>query len=275
MKWYREHIRLTIISIILFLLFTLTVISYLHQGNNSWLGSQVERVNAFIQEPISDGGNGLTDTIKGLFLFKRVMAENRALEEENAELKREVIKQALSREELAELRNLNEALNHESFAENREYVTASVVAMDGSQWYRIFTINVGSEKGIHKDDIVINAKGLVGRILDVSQNWSKVISIIDEKNNVSFQVFRNLNLLGVLTGDGKGGLTGYMLDVDASVIEGDVLITSGMELYPQGIPIGKISKVSQDKDALLQTVEVEPAVEFTSIQKVTVILSDR
>lgn len=275
MKWYREHIRLTVISIILLLLFSLTVVSYLHQGNNSWLGSQIERVNAFIQEPISDGGNGLADTIKGLFLFKRIMAENRALEDENAELKREVIKQALSREELAELRDLNEALNHESFAGNQEYVTASVVAMDASQWYRIFTINAGSEKGIHKDDIVINAKGLVGRILDVDKNWSKVISIIDEKNDVSFLVFRNLNLLGVLTGDGKGGLTGYMLDVDASVIEGDVLITSGMELYPQGIPIGKISKVSQDKDALLQTVEVEPAVEFTSIQKVTVILSNQ
>ncbi|MDD2215199.1 MAG: rod shape-determining protein MreC [Eubacteriales bacterium] len=275
MKWYREHIRLTIISIVLFLLFTLTVVSYLHQGSNSWLGSQIERVNVFIQEPVSDGGNGLADTVKGLFLFKRVMAENRALEDENAELKREVIKQALSREELAELRDLNEALNHESFAENQEYVTAAVVAMDGSQWYRIFTINAGSEKGIHKDDIVINAKGLVGRILDVGPKWSKVISIIDEKNDVSFQVFRKLDLLGVLTGDGKGGLTGYMLDVDASVIEGDVLITSGMELYPQGIPIGKISKVSQDKDALLQTVEVEPAVEFTSIQKVTVILSDR
>ena len=65
-----------------------------------------------------------------------------------------------------------------------------------------------------------------------------------------------------------------MLDEDASVIEGDVLITSGMELYPQGIPVGKIGKVTWDNDALLRTVAVEPAVNFTNIQKVTVIITE-
>lgn len=50
-------------------------------------------------------------------------------------------------------------------------------------------------------------------------------------------------------------------------------MTSGMELYPQGIPIGKISKITWDNDALLRTVEIESAVNFNNIQKVTVIIT--
>ena len=46
-----------------------------------------------------------------------------------------------------------------------------------------------------------------------------------------------------------------------------------MELFPQGIPIGKISKITWDNDALLRTVEIEPAVNFNNIQKVTVIMT--
>lgn len=274
MKWYREHMRLTILSIILLLLLVITVISFVNQGKDSWLGGQVEKVTAFIQEPVSDAGNGIAATIKGFFQFRSLMAENESLKEENAELQREVIKQTLSQADLAELRSLYEALNFDDPAGDYSYVTAAVIAMDGSQWYSLFTINAGTEKGIHKNAVVINADGLIGRVLEVGPDWAKVISVIDENNYVSFQVFRDLGLLGIISGDGKGGLAGYMLDEDASVIEGDVLITSGMELYPQGIPVGKIGKVTWDNDALLRTVAVEPAVNFTNIQKVTVIITE-
>lgn len=274
MKWFREHKRLTILSVILILLLTLTLVSYVHQGNNSWLGSQIQRVNTFIQEPVTGAGNGVVSTIKGLFLFKSIMKENEALREENAELKRELIDKSLSQTDLAELRSLSEALNYDNPSDNHKYVAANVVSMDGSQWYSTFNINAGTDKGVHKNAVVINADGLIGRVLDVGDNWAKVISITDENNNVSFQTFRDPNLLGILTGDGNGRLKGYMLDENASIIESDVLITSGMELYPRGIPVGKIIKVTWDDNALLRSVEVEPSVNFTNIKKVIVIITE-
>jgi rod shape-determining protein MreC len=251
----------------------LTVASYVNQGSNSWLGIQLERISAFLQEPVSDGENAISATIKGVFQFRKLLAEKEALLEENEELRRELTRQSLSRADLAELRSLSEAMNYIDPTENYSHVTAKVIAMDGSGWYRIFTINAGSKQGVKKNAVVINREGLVGRILDVGPDWAKVISVIDESNNVSFQVFRDLNLLGILSGDGKGKISGYMLDEDASVTEGDVLVTSGMELYPQGIPIGKISRITWDNDALLRTVEIEPSVNFHNIQKVTVIMT--
>jgi len=273
MKWYREHTRATIAGVILLLLLSLTVASYVSQGSNSWIGIQLERVSAFLQEPVSDAGNGVSTTIKGIFQLKQLLAERDALSEENARLRRDLIDQALSRADLAELRSLTEAMNYIDPTEDYSYLTAKVVAMDGSSWYRIFTINAGSADGVRKNSVVINGDGLVGRILDVGPNWAKVITVIDENNDVSFQVFRQLDLIGILSGDGEGKITGYMLDEEASVIEGDILVTSGMEIYPQGIPIGKISRITWDKDALLRTVEIQPAVDFTKVQKVTVIIT--
>ncbi|NLT47450.1 MAG: rod shape-determining protein MreC [Clostridiales bacterium] len=273
MKWFREHTRATIAGVILLLLLSLTVASYVNQGSNSWIGIQLERVSAFLQEPVSDAGNGVSTTIKGIFQLRQLLAEREALLEENARLRNELIEQALSRADLAELRSLTEAMNYIDPTEDYSYVTAKVIAMDGSSWYRIFTINAGTENGVRKNAVVINGDGLVGRILDVGPNWAKVITVIDENNDVSFQVFRELSLLGILSGDGEGKIAGYMLDEDAAVIEGDILVTSGMEIYPQGIPIGKVSRITWDKDALLRTVEIEPAVDFTKVQKVTVIMT--
>ena len=273
MKWYKEHWRLTAISLVLLALITLTLLSFVNQGSSSWLGKRLESAAAFVQEPATAGGNGAAETIRGLFQFRSILEENQELKEENAKLEKEIIELTLSQQELEELKQLSSSLNYISPTGNRKHVTATVIGIDSSQWYNIFTINEGTEKGIEKDSIVINADGLVGRILEVGPNWSKVISIVDENNDVSFRVFRDLGLLGILSGDGQGGLSGYMLDAEASVIKGDMLITSGMELYPQGIPIGRITAVKTDKNALLQRIVVEPAVNFTNIQKVTVVIA--
>ncbi len=271
MKWYREHVRVVIAGVILLLLLSLTVASYVSDGSNSWLGIQLGRASAFLQEPVTDAERGIASTLKGIFQFKKVLADNKELSEENAELRSQLNELALSNHDLAELRRLTEAMNYINPSVKYTRITAKVIAMDGSNWYRIFVINAGTDQGVLKNGVVINGDGLVGRVLDTGPDWAKVITIIDEKNSVSFQVFRDLNLIGILSGDGNGKITGYMLDEDASVIEGDTLVTSGMEIYPQGIPVGKISQITWDSDGLLHTVEIEPSVDFTNIQMVTVI----
>ena len=273
MRWYKEHWRLSVVLLVLLILLAVTLLSYVNQGSNSWIGKRIESAATFVQEPISSGGNAVANTIKGLFQFRSILEENEKLKEENKKLEAELIEAVLSQQELSELQKLSTSLNYISPADNYKHVTASVIAMDNSHWFNIFTINEGTDKGIVKDAVVINEDGLVGRVYEVGADWSKVISVIDEDNDVSFQVFRDLGLLGILSGDGSGGLSGYMLDDEAPVIKGDVLITSGMELYPRGIPVGKITEVSKDKDALLQKVTVEPAVDFSNIQKVTVIIA--
>jgi len=273
MNWLREHKIFTIILSIFLALIIVIVVSYKNVGNNTAIGRGIEKVVTLVQGPVSGAGNSIKSGVKGIFQFRTIVKENEALKEQVADLNREIIQTKLSEAELAELRTLSGILGYQNVASNYSFVTADVIAMDGSNWFNLFTINAGTEDGLYKDAVVINGDGLIGRVLEVGKDWSKVISVIDESNSVSFKVFRDMQLLGILSGDGTGGLAGYMIDPEAAVIEGDVLITSGMGMYPEGIPIGKVEKVVWNNDTLLKTVTIEPSAYFKNLQKVTVLIN--
>jgi len=64
-----------------------------------------------------------------------------------------------------------------------------------------------------------------------------------------------------------------MLDADARVRVGDPVTTSGMGLYPAGLAIGTVTAVTENSDALLKTLEIETAVDFSNLSKVLVIVT--
>ena len=272
-KWLKEHAVMTVLIAVAMALVILLVSSFLHLGNSSSVGKFFIGMVTSIQEPISNLSSGVSNGFRNLLSFRSIASENEALREEIAELKQELITQQFNAQELEELRDLSQVLNYESVQNAHTYVTGDVIAMDSSNWFNIFTINVGTEQGVVKDAMVINGDGLVGRVYEAGKNWAKVISIIDETNNVSFQVFRDSSesYLGILTGDGMGGLRGYMLDSEASVIEGDTVVTSGIGIYPAGIVIGKISEVVVNTDSLLKEIILETSVNFKNVQKVMVL----
>lgn len=277
MRWIREHTRLAAILSVALVLIIVCMVSFAHFGNSSPLGRQLQSILTKVQEPISKAGNAVANGVTGIFQFQSITKENKELKEQVAELNRELTKLKLSEAELQKIAELSNALNYQSVTENTTLVTADVIAMDDSNWFNYFTINAGTDRGVTKDSAVISGDYLVGRVIEVGPNWSKVVSIVDESNSVSFRNMQDLNQLGILSGDGKGGLTGFMLDADAKISEGNVLITSGIGvgdkgLYPEGISIGKVAKAVYDKDALLKTVTIEPFVDFKSIQMVTVIV---
>jgi rod shape-determining protein MreC len=272
MNWLREHKVLTLISSVFLVLVIVIVVSYSNIGNSTVFGRSVQSVVTLGQGPVTSAGNGIKSGLKGIFQFRSVVRENQELKKQITDLNRQLIQAKLTDTELAELRNLSNILGYENVTPNYDFITADVAAMDGSNWFNLFTINAGSDDGIYKDAVVINGDGLIGRVLETGKDWSKVISVIDESNSVSFKVFRDMKLLGILSGDGKGSLAGYMIDPEAAVIEGDILITSGMGMYPEGIPIGKVKKVEWNNDTLLKTVTIEPSAYFKNLQKVTVLV---
>ncbi|MEG1931111.1 MAG: rod shape-determining protein MreC [Anaerovorax sp.] len=272
MKWLREYKKATIIACIIIALLTVMAVSYGNSGSSSPLGIGINNVLVKIQEPFYKAGVGLKNATRGIFHFKEVLQENEKLKAEISKLNNEVIELKLTENELKILGELSQSLNYENIRNNYEYVTGDVIAMDGSDWFNIFTVNVGTDRNIYKDAVVINGKGLVGRVMDVGPNWAKVMSIVDENNSVSFKSVRDMNLVGILSGNGKGGISGFMLDPEATILKGDLLITTGMGMYPEGIPIGKVVKVKKNSDTLLKTVEIEPAAYLKTQQKVIIII---
>lgn len=112
----------------------------------------------------------------------------------------------------------------------------------------------------------------MGRVSETGNGYSKVTAVIDDNINISFQVEKNMSILGVVSGDGNGKIEGYTFDGDSGIVEGDVLITTGIGMYPEGIEIGNVTAVDYNSDTQLMSIKAEPAVNFKNLRKVMVLI---
>jgi len=272
MRFIREHKLFSLLITVVLVLCITMIVSFKTGGVHNFLGNILQGGATNVQKPLAGAGDSVKSNLRGIFKFKQVVAENEELKAEVSAMQKKVIELSLKKNELQQLQELSNALNYEGVNANRNLVSASITSLEGSNWFNIFTIDRGTESGIKKDCIVVNGDGLVGKVMDCGNGWSKVVSIIDESNSVSFMVLRDMSLIGIVSGDSTGSLSGFMLDNKASVIEGDTLVTSNMGLYPEGIKIGKILSVKYNSDTQLKTVKIQPSVSFKSLQKVAVII---
>lgn len=271
MRWMREHkliAGLLAILLALVLIFVLTA----GGGENKGVYGAVNKGMSYISKPFAAVTRTARNTISGLFSYRQLQAEIETLTAEKEQLELELAQSALTRNELEELRELSGQLNYDFTDKKFQVVTADITSFDGSNWTNIFTIDRGTEAGIEVGNVVINGDGLVGKISDAGEGWAKVVSVIDDGTKVSFRLARNRKLLGVVEGNQQGKINGYMLKGDAAVAEGDIIITSGMATYPAGLEIGTIQTITYNSDTLLKEITVEPAVDFRSLKKVSVIL---
>lgn len=271
MRWIAKHKKLMIVTTVTIILVIVMSVSYLYDYGTTDPEKKIGNIITMFQEPFVKAGNGVNKGLNGVFRFKSILQENEILKDEIAVLKKEIIDLQLTRNEMEEMDQLINALNYTYVESNPNYITADVISKDTSNWFNTFTINAGENDGITNNSIVINGEGLVGRIDEIGDNWAKVVAIVDDNHSVSFKILRDTKYIGIVSGNGKGTLNGYLLDPEADVLLGDEIITSGLGLFPEGIPIGTVEEVIKDENKLLKTITVKPFVYFKNVNKVLVI----
>lgn len=232
---------------------------------------------SLIVVPAQTGINAIGSWISDEISEMKSMEE---LKEENEELRAQVdeltAENTLLQSQDDELSRLKELLELQDVYSQYDTTAAQVVAVESSDWFSVFTINKGSADGIEKNMNVITKDGLVGIVTDVGINFATVRSIIDDDSNISAMLQKNSELCIV-----SGNLTlkddnlMEMSDADASVSisEGDAIVTSNISsVYLPGILIGYVSSTSTDGNELTQSGYVTPAVNFSNISEVLVIL---
>ena len=231
--------------------------------------------------PIDSALDFIKQSASDLVNFKKNSNKMRELEKENEELKAKVIDLNSKAAKVESLESLKKSLNYISTDRMKSIVSGSVIEKNDGNWYKSFVLNVGEKDGVEKNSIVINGKGLVGIVYEVSGNSCKAISLLDSKSAVSFKIVNNTAAKGVIstsTSSGKekayesnGYLNGYMFDSGYEVVQGDIIVTSGMGLYPEDIPIGEIEKVIDNKNKSLKSVVIKPYVNFKDVNDVMII----
>lgn len=230
---------------------------------------------------INDGFSFIKNGFKDVANFKDNSKKVKKLEEENEKLKKNMIALNAKLDKTESLEELKKTLNFVQEEYKATSISASVVGKNDGNWYESFVIGAGKNSGVKKESIVMNGSGLVGIVYEVSNNYSKAISLLDSKASVSFKLAKDANAKGTITQNttldnkdsynSKGYLQGYMFDSSYNVIQGDIITTSGLGFFSDGIPIGEVEKVVDDKDKSLKYVVVKPYVDFKNINDVVVI----
>ena len=153
-------------------------------------------------------------------------------------------------------------------------LTAQIVGRDPSLWFRTIIIDRGSSEGVEKGMPVVTVEGVVGQILDTSPNYSKVLLANDPNSAVDVLVQKN-RVQGILKGYGSKGFNLLYVLKNADVEKGDAIVTSGLgDIFPKGLPVGKVSEVTKSKRGMFQKIVVEPSVDFSQLEYLIIIMHE-
>jgi len=258
--------------ILLFLIAVALIAAMAYTYDTERYDTKVESIigNVFVplQKVFYQMGEGISNFFSSISEIGTLRATNEKLQKEVEKLRKENIK---LQELMNENKRLKEALNFKTENVELNLKLATITGKNPGNWFKTFTIDKGKNEGVKPGMAVLDEKGnMVGQITEVGDNWAKVLAIIDRNSSVSAVAVRTRDN-GVVRGDSNGGLIMIYLPLDAELIEGDVVTTSGMSRFPKGLIIGKVSKVTRDPGSLLKQAVIKPAADFERLEYVFVV----
>ncbi len=132
-------------------------------------------------------------------------------------------------------------------AKKTKGVTAPVIGRSADHWWQQVILGRGSQDGIQVGSIVLSPGGLVGRVSNVTSKSSQVLLLSDPSSRVGVTISRS-RFMGFLRGKADNRAVMEFFEKVPDVRRGDVVSTSSFsQLFPAGIPIGRIESVDLNK----------------------------
>jgi rod shape-determining protein MreC len=150
-------------------------------------------------------------------------------------------------------------------------IGARVIAYDPTLWSRSAIINQGKAQGVKEGLPVLAPQGIVGRIVGVYPEYSKVMLIVDRKSGADAMVQRT-RVRGMLKGKGGNRCSLEFVPKNSDVQVGDLVLASGLVgLYPKGLVFGKVTAANKKNPGVFQEIEVSPSVDLSTLEEVLVV----
>jgi rod shape-determining protein MreC len=145
-----------------------------------------------------------------------------------------------------------------------------VIGSSGSDLSRSVYIDKGSNAGLATDMAVITAGGIVGKVLRVYPSTSLVLLINDQSSGVGAMLEKS-RLQGVLRGTPNGEVVLERVMSDEQVAPGETVLSSGGDqIFPKGLPVGTVTKVSPGRELFLN-IQIKPAADLSRLEEVLVV----
>ena len=213
---------------LLFLLLEIVAIYFTIQHHSYHKSKFVSSANS-----LTGGVYKKTAAISDFFHLK---TENALLNEENTRLKN-----LLEKKEIKYSHNFS-VMDSSNYTEKYEYIAAKTIKNDFTKRNNFLTLNKGTKQGLATDMGVINGKGVIGVVKNISSNYATVLSILNKNSKINVSL-KNSDHFGTLIWNGVDYNVLQISDIprQAQLKIGDTILTGGKSvIFPEGILVGTI-----------------------------------
>ncbi|WP_439958747.1 rod shape-determining protein MreC [Pseudomonas silesiensis] len=200
-----------------------------------------------------------------------LVAENEKLKTENLLLQGRMQKLAALTEQNVRLREL---LNSSALV-NEKVEVAELIGMDPNPFTHRIIINKGERDGVVLGQPVLDARGLMGQVVELMPYTSRVLLLTDTTHSIPVQVNRNgLRAIASGTGNPERLELRHVADT-ADIKEGDLLVSSGLgQRFPAGYPVATVREVIHDSGQPFAIVRAVPTAALNRSRYLLLVFSD-
>jgi rod shape-determining protein MreC len=259
---------------------SLTIITLDFRDDGDGIVNSIRDVASDVLAPARNALDGvvspLGDAFSGITGYGSLEDENDRLRAELDELRGDLVEREDAKAERRELLGLN-GLDDE--LGGLPTVAARVIGAPVSNFTQTIELNRGKDHGVDIDMPVVTGSGLVGRVVEASGRRSTVRLITDPASSVGVRFSRS-GEAGIADGEGAdASLSVGFIDTEAQLRRRDLAVTSGLEggsdLFPPGIPVGRIVDVKRPAGELQLQVELQPLADLDRLEYVRVVQTGR
>jgi rod shape-determining protein MreC len=266
-----RRLRLTFVLLLLSA-FTLTALdsTSAQTGPLAALRRGIDTVFGPVERAVGGAAGSVGRALGGLPRLGSYQSENRKLEREVEALNGRLSSFAGLQCQLDQFHQLMHLVDVTGYTT----VPARVIAVGpaaGFEWTAV--IDAGSADGVRVSQTVVTGAGLVGRTTQVSAHTAHVLLLADPEFTVG-GTLAQVASIGFAHGNGARPMTYSLASNRAPVRKGDVLLTTGSDTYAAGIPIGTVTAVAPDTNAISRTATVVPFVDVSSSLDVVGVVVD-
>jgi rod shape-determining protein MreC len=160
--------------------------------------------------------------------------------------------------------------------DNTRKLVAELMAVDNNPYSHQIVINKGAINGVFEAQPVLDDRGIVGQIMQVSSTNSRVLLIADVTHAIPVRIARN-NVRLVVTGSGSlNELLIQHVTHSSDIKIGDVLLSSGLgNVFPEGYPVATISSIIRDESRPFSQVRAKPIAQLDRLKYLLLLWSER
>jgi rod shape-determining protein MreC len=267
-----RRLRLTLVLLLL-TAFTLTALDYntAQTGPLAALRRGIDTVFGPVQRAVGGAASSVGNALGGLPRLGSYQSENKQLRQDNDRLRGQIAAQSGLQCQVDQLYALMSLVDYTKY----DTVPARVVSVGPSgefEWTA--TIDAGSADGVKPGMTVVTGAGLVGRTTDVQSHTAHLLLLADPRFTVGGTLLSQTTV-GLASGNGSKPMTFSLPNTRAVVRKGAVLLTTGSDTYVPGVPIGTVTQVIPDTNAISRTATIAPFVDVASLDLVGVITTGK